>query len=176
MFSLKMPLLMPRGFSANLVLLLWYLFGGVLLWAFEDNILALMFKQVFEDPVDTAQEVMNRGLIPFVYYTDRQIVDVMARSDDKLYQDLASITVIPKGELEFWYLMRDGVHGSETHVYLGARIWGYMLKWGNLYHISKEVLEGRLNYNFWIENKHFRLSQQLAKHLLIFQQVCGIKY
>ena len=43
-----------------------------------------------------------------------------------------------------------------------------------LYHLSKEVLAGNLPYGFWIENKHFQFSEQLAKHILIYQQVCLI--
>ena len=113
---------MPRGFSANLVLLLWYFMGGVCLWAFEDNILALMFKQVFEDPVDTPQEVKDRGLIPVVPWGAGFIVDLLARSDDKVYQYLASISVIPKDLDEWLELIQFGVQGNETHVYLGPGI------------------------------------------------------
>ena len=164
---------MPRGFSANFVLLLWYILGGVLLWAFEDNILALMFKQVFEDPVDTAQEVKDRGLIPVVNYGAGLTVDLLARSDDKLYQYLASITVIPKDHSEWLDLMQFGVQGNETHVYLGPGIWGNTRQFG-LYHFSKEVLAGLLPYSSWIQNKHFQFNEQLAKHIAIYQQVCEI--
>ena len=165
---------MPRGFSANLVLLIWYFLGGVCLWAFEDNILALMFRQVFEDPVDTAQEVKDRGLIPVVNFGAGFTVDLLARSDDKLYQYLASKAVIPEDPLEWYNLMKFGVQGNETHVLLGPDIQSFvdMSKFG-LYHFSKEVLAGYLPYNGWIENKHFQFSEQLAKHIAIYQQVCG---
>ena len=46
--------------------MLWYYLGGVLQWGFEGNILALMFKQVFEVPVDTTQDIVERGLTPVV--------------------------------------------------------------------------------------------------------------
>ena len=135
--------------------------------------MALMFKQVFEDPVDTAQEVKDKGLIPFVEWGQGFIVDLLARSDDKVYQYLASITVIPKSFLEWLDLMQFGVQGNETHVYLGPHVPTYTDRFG-LYHFSKEVLKGSLPFSFWIENKHFRFSEQLAKNILIYQQVCGI--
>ena len=132
-----------------------------------------MFKQVFEDPVDTAQEVKDRGLIPFVDWGAKFIVDLLARSDDKVYQYLASITVIPKDHSEWLDLMQFGVQGNATHAYLGPGIESDGGQFG-LYHVSKEVLAGKLPYNFWIENKNFRFSEQLAKNILIYQQVCGI--
>ena len=67
--------------------------------------------------------------------------------------------------------MKFGVQGNETHVYLGPSIRG--AEDFGLYHFSKEVLAGYLSYPGWIENKHFQFSEQLAKHIAIYQQVCG---
>ena len=91
-FSFKVPLLLPRGFSANLLLLLWYYLGGVCQWGFEGNILALMFKKVYEDPVETAKDVVDRKLIPIV---DRQYYkEFLAHSHNSLYQQLSNITFL----------------------------------------------------------------------------------
>ena len=87
-------MMLPRGFSSNLVLLLWLYFGGVLLWACEGNILALMFKKVYEDPVDTVEDVIAKKLIPVLDPGQSIYVDLLAQSAGKLYQDLASITVV----------------------------------------------------------------------------------
>ena len=171
--SIKVPLLLPRGFSANLILLLWFFLGGVCQWGFEGNILSLMFKAVFEDPVDTAQDIDDRGLIPFVYPGQQFYVDFLASSDNPLYTKLANITVIPKTWEAFWILIQHGVQGNATHVFLGNTIWGYMRRFGR-YHYSQELLEGAFGYGGFIVNKHYYLRNDLAKHILIFQQVYQI--
>jgi hypothetical protein len=117
-FSITVPMLLPRGFSANLVLLLWFYFGGVCLWAFEGNILALMFKKVYENPVDTVEDVIARGLIPVLVPGARFYVDHLAQSDNKLYRDLASITVVAEDYAQLYDLIENGVQGAATHVYL----------------------------------------------------------
>ena len=71
-----------------------------------------------------------------------------------------------------------GVQGNATHIYLGTEIYddfsGHrtMGDFG-LYHLSKEVLAGHDPYLSWIENKHFKYSEELAKTIAIYQQVCG---
>ena len=173
-FSFKIPLLLPRGFSANLVLILWYFLGGVIVWLVEENILAMNFEQDFEDPVDTVQDIIDRGLIPVVHWGAGWFVDLLARSDNPLYQQLANITVVPKdlNEMLFVYIQY-GVQGNGTHVYLGNDVCCGMNFWGQ-YHISQEVIAGVPTYGGWIVNKLFHLNDQLAKHLLLYRQVCGI--
>ena len=155
------------------------------MWAFEGNILALMFKKVYEDPVDTVEDVIARGLIPILDPGSRFFVDHLAQSDDKLYRDLASITVVAEGWPELWDLIENGVQGAATHVYLsnslrgewwdyvdGQRIYYPDLNDFGEYHFSQEVLSGEHPYGGYIVNKYFHLKEQLAKHILLHQQVC----
>ena len=183
LLSIKVPMFLPRGFSANLVLLLWYFLGGVLLWAFEGNILALMFKKVYEDPVDTVQDVTDRGLIPIVFPGQQFFVDLLARSEDKLYRDLAKITVVPNNYSQLYNILENGVQAAATHVFLSKGVWHAwchkdkdhcypnMEDFGE-YHFSQEVLSGAHPYGGYIVNKYFHLKEQLAKHILLHQQVC----
>jgi hypothetical protein len=171
-FLFKIPLLLPRGFSANLLLLLWYFLGGVCQWGFEGNILALMFKKVFEDPVESAKDVVDRKMIPIVdsqYYKE-----LLAHSPDSLYQQLSNITIITHGLDDFdghLHLLKTGVHENNTHVYLTNHLWSEEKDLGR-YHYSQEALEGDLPYGHWLINKKYHLSNELAKHMLIYAQVC----
>ena len=155
------------------------------MWAFEGNILALMFKKVYEDPVDTVEDVIARGLIPVLDPPARFYVDHLAQSDNKLYRDLASITVVAEDWPELWDLIEYGVQGAATHVYLCSFLseawWDYVdgqwiyypdLKDFGEYHFSQEVLSGFHPYSGYIVNKYFHLKEQLAKHILLHQQVC----
>jgi hypothetical protein len=171
LLSIKLPLLVPRGFSANLILLLWCFMGGVCQWGFEGNILALMFKKVYEDPVDTAQDVVDRKLIPVVDWYSPEYIDLLAQSDNSLYQQLAPITVLPKNHDEFWEILKNSVQGNGTHVYLTSGLWDDEKELGR-YHFSQELLEGYNGYSGWFINKKYHLSNELAKHFLIYHQVC----
>jgi hypothetical protein len=167
--------LIPRGFSANLVLVIWCLFGGVCQWGFESNIRTLMFKPVYEDNVDTAQDVLDRGLIPVVWNQD--IINVLKHSDNQAYKQLAEIAVIMPS---YWKdqdrIFEHFIQGNATHVFLGNELWNDVEKLGD-YHFSNEVLETPfLPYRGWIVNKKWPLNDELAKHILWYQQVCYILF
>ena len=175
-FSIKVPLLLPRGFSANLLLLLWYFLGGVCLWGFEGNILALMFKKVYEDPVETAQDVVDRKLIPIV--ESQYTIDFLNQSSNTLYQQLANISVItPYSRYGNWNveahisLLKSGVQENGTHVFLCSSLWSEEKELGR-WHYSQEKLEGELPFGHWWVMKKYHLSNELAKHMLIYAQVC----
>ena len=55
------------GFASNMLLLLWCVFGGLLLHMLEANFLTILLKPVYEKSVDTAQDIIDRGLT--VIYT-----------------------------------------------------------------------------------------------------------
>jgi hypothetical protein len=162
---------MPRGFSANFILLLWYLCGGVCLWGFEGNILALMFRPVYEDPVDSVQDIIDRGLIPLIWPRGQGLVLSLAQSDNHLYKDLAKVAEVAKDIKEYLYKIRYHVQGNGTHVLYSNHISDNMAKYG-LYHFSQERIEGDSPYGVWINNKMWHLRDELAKHILIYQQVC----
>ena len=169
LLSIKVPLLLPRGFSANMILLIWYFCGGVCLWGFEGNILALMFKPVYEDPVDTIEEVIARGLIPVTYNYGWKYH--FERSSNQMYRDLAKIIVVPSDNEELLTILEYQVQGNATHVYIGNHVYENMKDMG-LWHFSQEIIERSNPYLVWITNKMFYLSEDLAKHILIYQQVC----
>ena len=145
---------------------------GVCLWGFEGNILALMMKPVYEDPVDSAQDIIDRGLIPILYPGAYYFAWQLSQSGNQLHQDLSKIIVIAKDYAEYNNLIMNQVLGNATHVllcnYVSER---EDMKQGNLFHFSKEVIEGFNPYSGWIQHKLFHLNDELAKHILIYQQV-----
>ena len=50
------------GFASNMVLLLWCLCGGLLLHMLEANFLTILLKLNYEKAVNTAEEIVERGL------------------------------------------------------------------------------------------------------------------
>ena len=166
--ALNMQLIFPRGVSANFVLLIWVLFGGVLLHSFLANFRVMLIMPVLEEPVDTAQDILDRGLIPLMHAGGGHYVEFLKESPIPAYQQLADIAVIPKDGNELQRMFDFEVLIAGTHVYLGAGI-----DLGSR-HVSKERLEGKSPWACWVVNKKWPLNDVLAVHLLRFQQVCTV--
>ena len=170
----NMQLLLPRGFSVNLVLLIWGLFGGVLLHGFMALWRDMLLRTKMDQPVKTAQEVLDRGLIPVTHWGDQYIMDFLSQSPNPADQQLAKITVVPNDYLEWRTILENDVQGAGTHVYIYGWIVDYSdeSKFGK-YYFSKEVLQGLTPWMVWIVNKKWPLHDELAKHVLLYQQVRG---
>ena len=85
------------GFASNMALLLWCVCGGFLLHFLESNYLGILVKVNHEKPVDTAEDVVERGLAvitgnPF----GGSIVEELKNSPFALTRSIAELTVIPK--------------------------------------------------------------------------------
>jgi hypothetical protein len=170
-----MQLLLPRGFSANLVLIIWFLFGGVCLLGFEANLLKMMLKHEYEEPIDSAQDIVDRGMIPII--PSQHYMDNLKQSPNVLYQQLAEkaimFNILDYAEWqELQKTLENDLFGAGTHVYLAMGLSPYQ-QFGS-YHLSKEKLAGVSPWFVWIVNKKWPLNDALAKHILLYQQVCWI--
>ena len=70
------------GFASNMVLLLWCVCGGFLLHMFEANFLSILLKPSYEKAVDTAQDVLDRGLTVITYPGLESKVETLAEALD----------------------------------------------------------------------------------------------
>ena len=84
------------GFASNLILLFWCVCGTFLLHMFESNYFTMLMKPTYEKPVDTPQDVLDRGLRVIVPPGGESIVEIMKNSPSVVYRDLAELTVVPK--------------------------------------------------------------------------------
>ena len=63
---------------------------------FESNYLTMLMKPTYEKPVDTAQDVLDRGLKVIYPPGGESMVEKMKNSPSAVYRDLAELTVVPK--------------------------------------------------------------------------------
>ena len=61
-----MELVFPRGFSANFVFIVWGIFAAIISYAFLAIFRDILIMPVYSKPVNSAQDVIDRGLIPIV--------------------------------------------------------------------------------------------------------------
>ena len=167
---LGMKLLFPRGFSANLILIIWSLSSSVIAYGFLANLRVMLLTPVLEAAVDTPEDIIGRGLTPFIEWNAKFYIDFLKRSPNPVYQELADIMAIPKDEEAETIMIIEDMFKAGTHVYLNYDI---DKKFGDRY-LSKTILEGMSPWAVLIQNKKWPLNDEFAKHILRYQQVCMI--
>ena len=78
------------------VLLIWGLFGGLLVYFFLANFLTVLLRPQYEKPVDSVQDIIERGMITFVPDASYYWKDFLLQSPNPLYQKLGDMCVVPK--------------------------------------------------------------------------------
>ena len=84
------------GFASNMTLLLWCIMAGFLLHMFESLYLTILLKPTYEKPVDTAQDVQDRGLTVIYPPHTETAVEISKNSPSAVIRALAKMTVVPK--------------------------------------------------------------------------------
>ena len=79
-----------------MLLLIWCVCGGFLLHFFGSVFLEILMKPNYEKPVDTAQDVLDRGLTIISTPGTGSTVEIMKNSPFPITRRLAEMTVVPK--------------------------------------------------------------------------------
>ena len=160
----------------NFVLITWALFGGLFIYAFLANFRTMLLMPQYGKPLDSAQEILDRGMIPIVMEGADFWKHHLLESSNPVYQKLGEIVVVPKDYDTVIKMAREDIQGGNTHVFLSSIT--YVVEWvsfdGNIsgeYHESKEVLEGTNPLYGDILNKKWALGEEYSYHLLLFHQV-----
>ena len=89
------------GFASNMTLLLWCVCGGFLLHMLESNYLTMLMKPNYEKPVDSAEDIIERGLTALAGPHYGSIVEIMKTSPYPITKALAERIIIPKVIINF---------------------------------------------------------------------------
>ena len=84
------------GFASNMTLLLWCVCGGFLLHMLESNYLSMLLKPNYEKPVDTAEDIIDRGLAILTIPPRRSMTEMLKKSPFYITRTLAERTIVPK--------------------------------------------------------------------------------
>ena len=85
----------PIGFSSNMVLLLWCVWGGFLLHILECNYLTVLLKPTYEKPVDTAEDIIKRGLKIIILPPSGALVEQAMKSQFESVRQMAELYYVP---------------------------------------------------------------------------------
>ena len=86
--------------------------------------------------------LLDRGMIPFVWYGGKFWKDLLLQSSTPVYQQLGEMAVVPKDKDEWLRIVKEDIVGANTHVYLGTLSFATLFVNLNEYHGSKDVVEG----------------------------------
>ena len=152
----------------NLVLITWALCAGLFIYAFLANFRTMLLMPQYAKPVDSAQEILDRGMIPIVDDGGLYWKHFLLQSSIPTYQKLGEIAVVPEDTDQRYKMVREDIQGANTHVFLGSITW---VSFDGKYHESKDVLEGNNPFIGDIVNKKWSLGEEYSYHLLLFNQV-----
>ena len=110
----------PKGFSMNFILLTWALCGGLFVYAFLANFRTMLLMPQYEKPIDSAQVILDRGMILFVIYGGEYYKQFLQQSSNLAYQKLGENVVVSKDYDQYLKMHKEEVQGANTHVFLGC--------------------------------------------------------
>ena len=85
-----------RTRASNLVFTIWAVFGGFILHFLLSNYLTVMLRSSYEEPVETAADLIKRDISPFYGPGGEIFRQVLAASSDPVYQEISRRLVIAK--------------------------------------------------------------------------------
>ena len=84
------------GLAFKMILLLWCVCGGQLLHMFESTYLSMLMKPVYETPINTVQDVLDRGLTVIYDPGYESEIEILKNSPSNITRQLAERTIVPK--------------------------------------------------------------------------------
>ena len=86
----------PFGFSSRMVFLIWCVCGGFLVHFFEASFLSILLKPTYEKAIDTAQDVLDRGLSVILNPGSESYVVEKKNSLSNITRRLVERTIVTK--------------------------------------------------------------------------------
>ena len=125
-----------------------------------------MLKQRFEDPIDSAKQMIENNITYFEMPGGEYWVKFLAESPIPEYQTLSKSMMIAKDWDEFWHLLEHGIIGNGTHAMMiyGLTQWEKSLgRWwkGN-------IVLGKYPYGGFLSDKKWHLNEAFDIFSFIF--------
>ena len=183
------------GRLSNVLYLLWAICGGFILHFLLSNFLTVLLRPTFPKAVETAEDVLEKGLIPFGHWEGEYLREIFEYSPDPAYREIAKQLIIPDNwhqwammvsqmkypwAMSAWNGGRDYTHlvpydknAPETIIQMSPATVqiGYLprsdtIKWFFIYQRSSAPVPGVYPYKGHLANKKWPLKKVFfRKHL-----------
>ena len=127
------------------------------------NVLPVILRANFADPVDSAQDIVDRNLIVVMAPWMDMWKQWFATDANPHYRKISETMIIAESWDQLAWYMEDGIIEKNTHVWKGA----YLTPWEEslgLWWRSKEVFEGEIPYGGFLTRKkwkHYEVNYNL---------------
>ena len=170
MFSIKIPDVterlrrdsVGRYLSSNLIYTIWAVFGGFILHFLLSNYLTVLLTPSYEEPVETAADLIKRDITPFMTPGNENWKQFFSASSDPIYQEISRRLVIAKDWNEYEDMVRQ-VISTKKFADIGSQPW-----WFNStdefkdWYRSSETIAGDYPYQIHLTNKKWPLKNVLC--------------
>ena len=148
--------------SSNLVFTIWAVFGGFILHFLLSNYLTVLLRPSYEEPVETAKDVINRDITPFYLPGGEIWKQFFAASPDSNYQEISRRFVLAKDWDEYDDMVRKvtstGMYASIGTIPDG---WAVPEEEYKEWYRSTERISGYFPYQVHLSNKKWPLKKVL---------------
>ena len=151
-----------KTLASNLVYTIWAVFGGFILHFLLCNYLEILLRPYYEEPVETAADIIKRDIIPFTKPNSEIMRQFFAASNDTNYQEISRRLVVPKNIWPDFYKMAYKVMQTGSHSYIGNLPPVYEAHYKYWYR-SSETIGGFNPYKVHLSNKKWPLKKVLYK-------------
>ena len=162
----------PVGRASNLVFTVWAVSGGFILHFLLSNYLTVLLRPSYEQPVDTAADLIKRDIIPFYDPGGEIFKQVFAASTDPNYQEISRRLVLAKD----WNEYEDMLH-KVTSTGIFAQIGSFPAPWFvpveeyKHWYRSSEIIGGTNPFDLHLANKKWPLKKVLHGSMVKYCQV-----
>ena len=104
--------------------IVWAIWGGFILHILLSNYLAVLIQPTYNKPIKTVDDVLESGLEVFYTAGGSFLVDLLKKSLDSRYQDLAKIIYIPDNTDEENAII-EAMHQDYSWVFMSMRAYDW---------------------------------------------------
>ena len=148
-----------RTRASNLVFTIWAVFGGFILHFLLSNYLTVLLRPRYEEPVETAADLIKRDITPFFAPGSEIYKQIFAGSSDPDYQELSQRLVIAK-DWDDYKDMVSKVTSTGLFADIGTEPYAYEEEYKDWYR-STETIGGTNPYGVHLSNKKWPLKKVL---------------
>jgi len=159
----KFEKILHEGFSSNYMFMNWCIMGSFLTHILLANYLSVLIQPKYEQPVETTQDVYDRGMKPYYVPSGHIFQEAFAQSEAEIFQELAKVFVIPEDWDEYDDLAKKAVTEG-TYAGFGQAPYDYETEYG-LWKISRETISITLPYGHYLGNKKWPLLEYMQVYL-----------
>ncbi len=152
---------LPVGRSSNLIYKIWVVGGGFILHFLLCNFLTVLLRPSYEEPVETAEDLIRRDITPILWPAAGIYIQFFADSPDPIYKQISKRFVITKDKDEYVDKMQK-LLDTGMYARMGSVPWYFESTDDYKYwYRSSETISGLYQYLVHLSNKKWPLKEVL---------------